>query len=257
MPLTDCPTHGESGAVEMCQHLHRSLQAGVYETFTVVPVFPVRICAECAQAHGVPELLAAAMVSAEQLREQRANDPGLRAIAPDHVVHRELLAERHPELLTQIESIYDAVNARSRMMCCGCIDAVQVSHARASGAPLPCEPFEKTIVNGSDPRLFALAELVRAHLNPRGNHEGRFYGCQVFAGTALRPLRVRVFGVVDEAERAAMTRRIDAFFEGAERFQREVQYFEAMAWDERVVEGSVTRTRRPLVLVAETLVRGE
>ncbi|MCA9490680.1 MAG: hypothetical protein KC621_12200 [Myxococcales bacterium] len=52
-----------------------------------------------------------------------------------------------------------------------------------------------------------------------------------------------------------MTERIDRFFDGVDAFQRKVQYFEPMEWEERTVGDSVTRERRPLVLTEELLWR--
>ncbi|MCB9672155.1 MAG: hypothetical protein H6734_21955 [Alphaproteobacteria bacterium] len=219
MPITDCPTHGTHACTEVCEHLAEAHANGVYVVPVVLPVLPIDLCALCVREHRVDAL--------------PSGDEGL----------------------ARIQAVYDAVNVRSRLICDACRDATRVAHARSTGAELPCEPFEHTLTDADDPRLDALAELIRSHLSPRGNHAGRFHGCQVFPGTALRPVLVRMFGVGDDDARSAMTERIDRYFDGIDAFQRKLEYYEAMAWEDQEVDGAVTRVRKPLVLIDEVLRR--
>lgn len=256
MPITDCPTHGEFACIELCEHLATALDQRVAHDFHTLPVFPIRMCGDCFREHGVAGLVDSAHVDPARIAALRAKDPTLRAIGPDHLFQQTLLTREAPEVLARLEAVHSALNARSRLVCDGCIDAIRVAWARETGAPLPDEPFDHTVVNGDDPLLHGLAELVRSNLTPRGNHEGRFYGCQVFAGTALRPLLVRIFGVSHPDGRAAMLDRIDRFFVGVDTFQRRVQFFDAMEWEEHPLDGGgVNRIRRPFVLIEEHLVR--
>ena len=250
MPLTDCPTHGESASVELCTHLYAALQAGVYLPCRDLPVFRVRLCEACVHDHAVADL--GPVEVDEGVQALRRQSAGLRSLAPDALLETEVLADEQPDLLAHLQEIYDAVNATSRLMCVGCIDRIQVDHAQTTGAALPCEPFERTLVNGDDPRLQELAVLIRSALDPRGNHEGRFYGCRVSAGTALRPLTVEIFGATDQD---AVLRKIDDFFQDIEAPQRRVRFFEPMSWSSHQVDGQVTRVRQPHVLLAEFLIR--
>jgi hypothetical protein len=166
------------------------------------------------------------------------------------------LERDHPEVLAEIVRIYGVLNAHSGLLCVGCIDQIQLDHARNTQAELPFEPFERTIQNGDDARIDRLRKLVLDSMNPRGNHGNSFYGCTVFAGTVRRPLTLKIYGVTSSPERVQMLERIQAFFELSPHPEHRVQFFEPIRWTVTELAEGTQRTRLPDVLLQEQLTRG-
>ena len=254
MPLTECAVHGESACVELCEHLVCQLDAGVYEAFHTLPIFGLRLCAGCFEAFDLPAWRDAALPDAEVVAALRADATGVRRIGPDHLFEAAALERDRPELYARLSHIYDVLNERSGLRCVGCIDRIQVDHARRTGQALGVPVFEHTIVNGEDPRIQQLARLLRERMHPRGNHGNQFFGCRVVAGTVLRPLTVRIYGAGDDDAQQATLDVIDRFFAGQADYQRRVELYAPMSW--RVVEheGGVQRTRRADQLLRAVLV---
>jgi hypothetical protein len=151
--------------------------------------------------------------------------------------------------------VYEVVNRTSRLRCAGCIDQVQVDHARRAGLTLDVEPFDHTIQNSEDAQIVQLRTLLLDRMSPRGNHGDAFYGCQIFAGTACRPLRIRLFGVTDPSEQAETLAVLDGFFANLALYQRHVAFYDPIRWTTVEHADGVQRTRLPDVLLHEVVVR--
>lgn len=255
MPITECAVHGESGSLEMCEHLKAGLDRGVYLEVHTLPVYTIRMCDACFEAHDVQAMLDGIRLQRSEVEALRSEATGVASIGPDYLFESAVLERDHPEALAEIVRIYGVLNDKSGVSCSGCIDQIQLDHARATGAELPFEPFENTLMRGGDDRVEDLRQLVLNNLNPRGNHGTEFFGCTVFAGTVRRPLTLKIYGVKADAQ-AAMLERIEGYFDGVVQNQRLVQFYEPVRWTVTELDDGMTMTSRiPDVLLAETLVR--
>lgn len=250
--LTRCPTHGPSGCLEVCCHIAEALDSGGYVDGVLLPVYPIHACRTCAEQHGIHTLREAIQIDGEAIAAKRAQATGIASIGPDYVFETEWLHEHRPDLL---ERLYTTLNEQSRLFCRGCLDQIRVDHARRTGATLPCEPWDHTIQNSDDPRITELRKLLLDGMNPRGNHGERFYGCTLFSGTALRPLRIEVYGVTTEEAQEGMLHTIDAFFAGQAEYQRRVRFHEPQSWEVETTPSGTRRTRLPHVLLREVETR--
>ena len=255
MPITDCETHGESGCLEMCAHLKDALKGGVFLPYHTLPVYTIRMCSACFSDHRVKEVLDQVRLDKGQVYALRAAAQGLQSIGPDYLFESALLERDHPEVLAEIVRIYGVLNERSGLRCVGCIDQIQLDHARRTQAELPFEPFEHTLLHSEDTRIDALRALVLDHMDPRGNHGQRFYGCTVFSGSVRRPLTLKIYGIEPAQARTQMLARIDGFFEKIPARQRLVQFYGPIQWTEETTAQGTLRTRIPDVLLDEVLVR--
>lgn len=255
MPLTHCAIHGDSGSLEMCEHLKSDLDRGIHQEFSTLPIYTIRMCNACFEQHDVQSILDAVLLDREAVDALRAEQTGVSSIGPAYLFEAAALERDHPEVLATIVHLYNVLNERSSLMCEGCIDQVHVDHAQRMGNDAPFVIFEQTIHHSDDPRIDRLLALLRGRMNPRGNHGNAFYGCNLFAGTIRRPLTLRVYGISDPDEQVATLRVIEDFFMNDIEFQRSIEFFEPIRWTTTTDEDGTRQTRLPDVLLREVVVR--
>lgn len=114
MPITDCKIHGESWIVEMCEHLYKDLENGVYQNFYELPVMTTRMCKGCFDKYGVQQIIEAATYYSEK------DDAWL--ITRNYGIIR----ARYQDMPEKIDSIYRNIMKKRGWKCVSCIEDIRL-----------------------------------------------------------------------------------------------------------------------------------
>ena len=263
MPLSFCENHGVSSGLEMCEHLFKGLEQGIYLNYYELPVYKIRMCKQCYEKHEVQTLVDSAQIDKQAINDKKNQEKGINVIAPDHYFEEVILQERHPKIIEKIKHIYGTLNEHSSIECIDCIYDVQLSHARKNNLTLPFEPFENTISHSDDERISRLEELLQAQVDIKGKHLEESTATYemtrsvtVWSGSVKKPLTINIYGFSEEEDQKKLLQLIEDFFKDISEKQRKIIFYESLNWIHTALEkGMKRRTRDTDKVISEIIVR--
>ncbi len=204
MPITDCKIHGESWIVEMCEHLHKDLEKGIYQTYFELPVMITRMCLKCAEKYDLQQIIDAATYYSE--KDNTWN------ITRNYGI----IKKKYPDMPKRIDFIYRDIMKNRGWKCTSCIEQIQLNYARKNNLELPFKPYENTLMNENDIDEYELAEHIE-------NSNDKI-DCYVEFGTPSTPFKISIHGKVSTEEKQMIMKTIDTYFEKISRKQRVVNF---------------------------------
>lgn len=231
MPITICKIHGESSCPEMCKHLHKNLEKGIFLPFYTLPGYTMRMCMKCFAKYGIQEIADTLYINNDKVEKKRQEQKGFYRIAPDYYFERAVLMETNPELLVRIKNTYNKLNKKSRFKCYNCIDDIRFKHAKENNLELPFEPFENTILHSEDKNISKLYKKLEKYFGNRGlDYIKRPRTCEIYSGSISRPLSISIYGVVEEEEQQIILDLIQKKFKKINQKQRKIMFYEPLTW---------------------------
>ncbi|AFM03724.1 hypothetical protein Fleli_1290 [Bernardetia litoralis DSM 6794] len=242
MPITVCEKHGESGCLEMCKHLYKNLEKGVFLPFYTLPVYTIRMCTKCFEKYNMQELVDTLSIDKKEVQEKKEKETGFYKIAPDYYFESAVLNEKNPKLLEKIKYTYHKINKKSRFKCQDCIDDIYFEYAKKNNLELPFEPFENTILHSDDKRIFKLENKINKYFGVKELDITKCSRtCEIWSGSIRCPLLIKIYGATTQKEQDKIVKLIDKFFKKIPQKQRKVIFYEPLTW---IVEKSEKGTKR-------------
>lgn len=233
MPITQCPEHGETGIVEMCEHLSESLENGIYQPFFEVPVQTTRLCLACFDKYKLKDFLKSINVTAETIDELREKLKGTDEIEQNKDWYHAVLRHPDPKLLKRAKFIYRKVMEKRGWKCVDCIDGIYIDYARKNNLQLPFEPFENTLFTDMyhDKRVLALEARLDKVLNLEKVHfSEREKDYRIESGSFRKLFTIKIFGVESEKEQQDVLKTIEDFYKKIPQKQRIVIFRTKLIW---------------------------
>lgn len=257
MPITDCKIHGVSGCPEMCKHLHKNLEKGIFLPFYTLPVYTIRMCMKCFEKYDIQEIVDTLYINKDKVEKKRQEEKGVYRIAPEYYFESAVLSETNPELLIKIKNTYSKLNKKSRFKCYDCIDDICFEHAKENNLELPFEPFENTILHSEDKNIAKLYKKLEKYFGNKGlDYTKRPRTCEISSGSISRPLSIRIYGVVTEEEQQILLDVIVKIFNKIPQKQRKIMFYEPLTWTIKKLDKGMKHTsRNKIELLKEFVVR--
>lgn len=233
MPITKCPKHGETGIVEMCKHLAKKLNKGIYLPFFELPVPTTRLCLKCFNKYKIKDLLKSINVSDESIEELREQLKGTDEIKQNRDWYYALLKHRDKKPLERTRVIYSDVMKTRGWKCVDCIDKIYIKYARKKNLKLPFEPFENTLFTDlyNDKRVLALEKkldkLFKSEDPPWRDLKVEY---RIESGNYRKLFTIKIFGVESEPKQQAVIEIVEAFYKKRKRNQRRLVFNTKLIW---------------------------
>lgn len=235
MAITVCKKHGESGVISMCNHIFEKLNSGIYPSFFQLPIYKVRICKKCFEKYNLEKIVSDYKIDKKNVDELRGQRTDIYSIAPDYYFEMGILKEDNPELLIELELIYNSLNRKAE--CSDCVDKVHLDYAKKNDLPQPFEPFENTIMREDDKRITEIENLLSNYFNENSFKKSAV----VFEGSIRKPLSIKIYGVTDNKEQKLILELIENYFKKITEKQRKIIFFETFPQKtEKVINSEMT-----------------
>ena len=234
MPITQCKIHGESGIVEMCEHLYNDLEKGIYQTPIELPIKTTRMCSNCFEKYGVQEILdfIKLNIDSKEVEQLRSEQGGVWSIAPKSYFEADLLEEKNPYILKKINFIYNEIAKNRGWKCTSCIDQIRLDFARKNKLKLPFKPYENTLMDEEDKRISKLEKKLENYINPKKlpfSIENKKW-FDIDFGSLRKPFTININGVEVKEEQQKILNIIDKFFQNITEKQRTVIFRKPLNW---------------------------
>ncbi|MBC9812376.1 hypothetical protein H9Y05_07805 [Crocinitomicaceae bacterium CZZ-1] len=233
MPITKCPKHGETGIVEMCKHLAKKLNKGIYVPFFEVPVQTTRLCLKCFDKYKVKDLLKSIDVPSENIKGLRKQLKGTDEIEQNRDWYTAVLKHPDKKPLERAKTIYRDLMKTRGWKCVDCIDKIYIQYARRNNLKLPFEPFENTLFTDmyNDKHVLALEKKLDK-LFKSGDLPWRDLKVtyRIESGNYRKPFTIKIFGVEAEPEQEAVIKAVEAFYKKRKRNQRRLVFNTELIW---------------------------
>ena len=211
MGVIKCNKHGISGMIEVCIHLLEGLET----TWVAFPSFPgttlARVCTHCAKKSNLSEL--------DYLKDLTFED---------QMNMSEDAFEKQLEIIGRIQS-----QIPSKSICIQCYNELQVAHHRRLGLSDPFQVYDNTLVYEDTPKINQLESYLKSHF-PLPKFQESFYyhnrpdkyALLISPGNIKKPMSIDFYYVVEQAQQQELLQLIEAFFEGIDKKQRKVRFYE-------------------------------
>ncbi len=228
MPITECPKHGETGIVEMCEHLSKKLKKGIYQPFFEVPVQTTRLCINCFDKYKIKDLLKSVDIPKEDIKEFRKKLKGTDEIEQSRDWYDAVLNHPDRKPLERAKVIYRDVMKTRGWKCVDCIDKIYIKYSRKNNLVLPFEPFENTLFTDTygDKNVLALEKKLDKLFSSKEPKPGY----RIESGDYRKLFTIKIFGVESEPEQEAVIKAVEAFYKKRKRNQRRLVFRTELIW---------------------------
>jgi hypothetical protein len=255
MPITQCPKHGETGIVEMCEHLSKKLNKGIYQPFFEVPVQTTRLCLSCFDKYKIKDLLKSMDVPTETIKELRKKLKGTDEIEQNKDWYDAVLKHPDKKPLKRVRTIYRKVMKTRGWKCVDCIDRIYIDYARKNNLQLPFEPFENTLFTDmyNDKRVLDLEKRLDKILNPDNVHFTKHdKDYRIYSGSYRKLFTIEIFGAESEQEQQDILKTMEDFYKKRKQKQRKVIFHTKWV---RVYDEEEKRDRLEADVLSEVVVK--